>query len=103
MAPPAFPAVGTMHRFIPNSFAFEMAMLSPRALKEPVGFSDSSFINNSFTPSSLASRPSFNKGVQPSPSVTMDETFETGNMGKYRHMDRLVVSILSLLNPNKNS
>ncbi len=43
-APPAFPAVGMIQCSTPNSFALEMAMLIPRALKEPVGLVLSSFI-----------------------------------------------------------
>ena len=43
-APPALPAVGAANAFAPSCFARVTAVVMPRALNDPVGFSPSSLM-----------------------------------------------------------
>src|ERR1041385_9165588 len=67
MAAPALPAVGIMQAFIPASRALEIAMQRPLALKDPVGFMPSSFIQTEERSVSLPRRVLEITGVKPSP------------------------------------
>jgi hypothetical protein len=76
----AFPADGMATLFIPNSRHIETAQESPRALNDAVGLSPSSFTQRSSAPIRAPSFWALNKGVQPSPSVKIEES-EGGNTG----------------------
>ena len=72
MALAALPAEGMATFRMPSSTHMEMAQARPRALNEAVGFSPSSFTHRSSAPMRAPSRSVRMRGVQPSPSVTMD-------------------------------
>src|SRR5208337_4674222 len=84
-APPAFPADGIASFRMPNSLAMLAATASPRALKEPVGFRDSSFKYKLGRPSFLPRRRAWISGVNPSPKHNTEESRVTGRTSPYRH------------------
>ena len=64
------PVDAQMTAFAPCSTAFEIAMVMPRSLKEPVGFMPSNF-TNTFAPVRADRAGAGSSGVPPSPSVTI--------------------------------
>jgi hypothetical protein len=68
----ALPAEGIARTLTPSSTHMEIAQESPRALKEPVGFSPSSLISRSFAPMRAPVRRTDSSGVIPSPSEIIE-------------------------------
>src|SRR3712207_2340645 len=64
------PVEAQMTAFAPCSTAFEMAIVIPRSLKEPVGFMPS-YLTHTFAPVRAESAGAGISGVPPSPSVTI--------------------------------
>src|SRR5215813_12189724 len=73
-APAALPAEGALSAVTPNALATETASVIPRALNEPVGFLDSSFIQTRSE--------TWTRGVHPSFSETSPEA--SGSTSRYR-------------------
>jgi len=85
-APPALPAEGMMKPRAPSVRAFVIAMPSPRALKDPVGFWPSSLAQIVRRPRCWARRGSSNTGVPPSPSVTGASPSSSGVSSRKRYI-----------------
>ena len=77
-----FPVEAQMTAFAPSSAAFEIAMVIPRSLNEPVGFVPSNFNQISF-PRIFERLLASTRGVPPSRRVITGVFDETGRRSRY--------------------
>ena len=75
----ALPAEGMASFVSPSSFALEVAIANPRALKLPVGSRDSSLTHNALSPNRSPSRLAGTSGVVDSPKDTIFAGSITGS------------------------
>src|SRR5439155_26402232 len=73
--------------FFPSSFAFDIATVIPRSLKEPVGFSPSFLTWSLLRPSFRTSRLHLWSPVPPSARLMIDSLFSTGRSSLYFHTE----------------
>src|SRR5579864_2789204 len=86
IALPALPAVGIESTCAPSRAALVTAADKPRALKELVGFGDSSLMNSRSRPTARPRRGARSSGVHPSPSVIGSSSAKSGITSRYRHI-----------------
>ena len=79
------PVDAEMTAFAPASAAFEMAMVMPRSLNEPVGLAPS-YLSHTEQPVISEITPAATSGVPPSCKVTTGVASVTGSRSRYSSM-----------------